>query len=270
MFRSDGIILQSGILDLPGIAHGFSTRFGGVSRLPYLASMNFATGKGDSSENVLKNTEVFVRKLSDGKYGAESVIVAPQLHSTIVSDVNEDDRGNGLLRASPYGCDGFITDRPGVIPIIRTADCVPILMAGMNKEGRPVVAALHAGWRGTAGGIVIEAVKKFGEYGVDPSALKASIGPHIGECCYEVGEDMKNEVASLRGREFADRHICEKEGKLYASLSQMNIELLAEAGVAEANIDVIRECTCCNNEKYHSYRKTGDKRGAMGSTVFII
>lgn len=270
MFRSDGIILQSGILDIPGVAHGFSTRFGGVSRLPYLASMNFATGKGDSEENVLKNVELFINRLSDGEYGAESVIVAPQLHSSIIKKIGKDDRGNGLLRTSPYGCDGFITNVPGVIPIIRTADCVPILMVGIDAKAKPVVAAIHAGWRGTAAGIVLEAIKMFKEYGVAESSIKASIGPHIGECCFEVGDDMKKEVASLRGEEFANKHICNRENKLFASLSQMNIALLVEAGVSEANIDVIRECTCCNNEKYHSYRKTGDKRGAMGSTIFIL
>ena len=99
--------------------------------------------------------------------------------------------------------------------------------------------------------------------------IRAAIGPHIGFCCFEVGEDLRDAVTSVRGAEFAKRHI--KDGtSLHADLTGMNVELLLAAGVLGEHIDASTECTVCLAEKYHSHRRGKGLRGAMGSLVAIL
>ena len=95
--------------------------------------------------------------------------------------------------------------------------------------------------------------------------IVAAIGPSIGECCYQVGEDMRDSVASLQGADFASRHVKERDGSLYANVSGINEEIMREAGVSE--IDVLSECTACKPWLYHSHRATGGKRGTMAAVI---
>lgn len=271
MFYSDGILKRSDLLRREGVMHGFSTRLGGVSEHPFTREMNLAFGREDPDGVVLKNAEIFARAVSRGALGADSAVCASQIHSVKVRYVTEVDRGDGYLIRPPAGepGDGFYTDRPGVLLTVRIADCVPILLLGERDDKTPVVAAVHAGWRGTVSGIAGEAVRLLATTGVPASAVRAAIGPHIGECCFTVREDFREAVIAARGSGFATRHVKETDGALHADLTGMNLEILSEAGVPGENIDVSADCTACAPEIYHSHRRTAGRRGAMGAGIVI-
>ncbi len=270
MFYTDGILVKSTLLEEEGMFHAFSTRLGGVSTHPDTTEMNVAPGHGDSDETVRRNVDILVRTASAGTYGADAALVTSQIHSAKVRLVGEANRGEGVIRSAGESCDGFVTDCHGVVPIVRTADCVPILLVGRKADGSAVVSSVHAGWRGTALGIAAEAVRKMVSQGADILSIKAAIGPHIGYCCFEVGDDLYTAVCELRGEDFARRHIRYEGERLHADLTEMNREILTSAGVLPHYVDVSDECTMCMSGKYHSHRKTHGKRGAMGSLVGIL
>ena len=281
MFIRDGIIYRSDVLSaVPGVLHGFSGRAGGVSVLEHTRSLNLTVGLGDPDETVRENTGIFCRAVSGGLFGAEAGVKAHQIHSTKIRLLDASHAGEGAVRTAAEGgeCDGFVTDAPGVLPMIRVADCVPILFAGL-KDGdpsRPVVAAVHAGWRGTAGGIAPKAVRLMREMGC--SSLRCAVGPHIGACCYEVGEDFVEAVASLCGREFASRHIRpvflpdgSRSPKPHADLAGMNRELLLGEGLADEQIDFSPDCTACSDPaSYYSHRRMKGVRGTQGAGIVIL
>lgn len=267
MFYDDGFVTRSTVLDVFGTVHAFSTRLGGVSTQPHTASMNIAPGHGDSDEIIVRNTDLLAGYL--GGFSAADTVCAHQIHSSRVRYIGAENRGEGTLREAGEDCDGFVTDVSGVVPIVRTADCVPIIMVAPREGNTPVVAALHAGWRGTVADIAGEGVRKMVSLGVKTEDIRAAIGPHIGFCCFEVGEDLREAVTSIRGADFARRHIREN-GALHADLTGMNRELLLVAGVLDAHIDASTECTVCLGEKYHSHRRGNGIRGAMGSLVAVL
>ncbi len=150
--------------------------------------------------------------------------------------------------------DALITSQPDVTVSVRTADCYPILL--VDPEVR-AVAVVHAGWRGTAGRIVARTLDRMRvEFGTDARQVFAAIGPGIGECCYEVGE----EVAAQFGRTAA--------GKL--DLAAENRKQLLSAGVAESRIELLSHCTRCDADRFHSYRRDGEQAGRMISFIGII
>ena len=160
------------------------------------------------------------------------------------------------LAVAESGCagdgDGLITAVPGLALSIRTADCYPILLADTRTRS---IAAVHAGWRGTAAGIVREAISKMKElYGVEPGSVVAAIGPGIGECCYEVGE----EVARRFGLERAGR----------VDLASANRQMLIDAGLAVSQIETLGVCTFCDS-RFYSFRREKDKAGRMISFIRI-
>ena len=162
---------------------------------------------------------------------------------------------NRVLLAQGSGCagegDALITQAPGLALSIRTADCFPILLADLRVGA---VAAIHAGWRGTVAGIAPETVRRMGaEFGTDPSDLFAAIGPGIGVCCYEVGD----EVARRFGQ----------PGKGKVDLAETNRAQLLECGVRAERIESIGRCTVCEPEIFYSYRRQGEKAGRMVSFI---
>lgn len=270
MFFSDGIIKRSSLLTAAGTAHGFSTKLGGVSSHPYTREMNLAKGREDADDVVIKNIDIFASAVSSGKYSSRDVVTAGQIHSSKVRYVTESERGEGVVRAAGEECDGFVTDRRGVMPIIRVADCVPILLCAAKEYGSPVVGAVHAGWRGTVSGIAAEAIELMKNLGAEPSSFKIAIGAHIMPCCFTVGEDFLEAVKAARGGAFAEKFIFFDGSSLRADLTGMNIEIIKDAGIDKENIDFSEDCTSCRSDLYHSHRKTGGKRGAMGAGIVIL
>lgn len=150
--------------------------------------------------------------------------------------------------------DALITAEPGTKLSIRTADCVPLLFADPVKR---VVAATHAGWRGTAGGIARRTVERMvSDFGCRAEDIRAAIGPSIGPCCYEVSEDV-----ALRFPGYAP--VC---GKTMLDLVELNRAQLIEAGVRE--IDAMRFCTRCDPEqRFHSFRRDAERSGRMHAAI---
>ncbi len=164
---------------------------------------------------------------------------------------------NQVLAVSQPGlageADALITYMPDLALSTRTADCYPILLADPRTRS---IAAIHAGWRGTAGRIVAETIAKMhSEFGSDPGDLHAAIGPGIGVCCYEVGEDVA-------------RNFC-RESRGNIDLAGINRHQLIESGVPAAQIHSVGRCTRCEPEVFHSYRRDGDQAGRMTSFISI-
>jgi hypothetical protein len=173
----------------------------------------------------------------------ESMANLKQIHSGIV------------LLGEQIGCagegDALVTSRAGVSVSVRTADCYPILLADDRNR---TVAAVHAGWRGTAAHIVVRALEEMQRlYGTKATDVYAAIGPGIGECCYEVGADV--------ARQFG----FEQAGRI--DLAAINRRQLLGAGVAEHRIDVLGGCTKCDANLFHSYRRDQMTAGRMVSYI---
>jgi polyphenol oxidase len=157
--------------------------------------------------------------------------------------------------AEQPGCvgegDALVTGQTGVPVSIRTADCYPILLADVRNR---TVAAVHAGWRGTAARIVDRTIQQMhARFGTEARDLWVAIGPGIGSCCYEVGA----EVARQFGLEAAGR----------IDLAEMNHQQLVQAGVAEGHIEVLGGCTKCDGQRFHSFRRDQERAGRMISYI---
>lgn len=181
----------------------------------------------------------------------ESMASLQQIHSSIT-----------LVADRPRGCagtgDGLIADQPGVTVSVRTADCFPILLADTRRR---VVAAVHAGWRGTVSRVVVETLEKMhARFGTDPADVWAAIGPGIGVCCYEVGAD----VASLLGVNSRD------ERSHYVDLATANRRQLVSAGVQETQIEMPSACTFCDAGQFHSYRRDRERAGRQISFIGVL
>lgn len=261
MFKYNFPVWQSDVLDIAGVGHAFSTREGGVSTESHTRTMNTGFFRGDSDSTVREN----IRLLCNYADISENVVGTPQIHSADIRTVTPENGGEGIVRDVPYPCDGFVTDCSGVSLIVRVADCAPVLLCGTRQDGTPVVGAVHAGWRGTAAGIAPKAAKMLFDMGAEQ--VHAAVGPCIHSCCYRVGEDMRDAVAALQGKAFADKHIKERDGALYADIAGMNEELLLSVGVER--VDILSECTACHPELYHSHRATNGVRGTMGAVIGI-
>lgn len=166
-----------------------------------------------------------------------------QIHSAVVL-------GAGGAGVAGDG-DALVTAQTGVPVSIRTADCYPILLADPRNFA---VAAVHAGWRGTAGRIVVKTIEQMrARFGTEAADLRVAIGPGIGGCCYGVGI----EVARQFGLESA--------GKI--DLAEMNHRLLVENGVAAERIEVLGGCTQCDAHLFHSFRRERESAGRMVSWI---
>jgi len=159
-----------------------------------------------------------------------------------------------LGRAGELGRgDALLENTPGSVVAVKTADCMPILLA---DERRRAVAAVHAGWRGTAAGIAARAVEAMhARFGTQAGDLHAAIGPGIGKCCYEVGP----EVAA----QFGER------GRAHIDLAAVNRAQLAGAGVPPEKIYMADLCTMCQAGEFHSFRRDKDAAGRLYSFVGI-
>lgn len=156
--------------------------------------------------------------------------------------------------------DGVVSDQPGVVVAIVTADCVPILMSSKNGA---VVAAVHAGWRGLAAGVVAAGVARVRELaGGQP--LYAVIGPYIGCCCYEVDAPVTNALRARFGGEFAASQITTRPGHARVDLGRLaRVDLLASGLEPEAVAALPDACTRCDAERFHSYRRDGSAAGRL-------
>ena len=253
-----------GITAAGGVAHGFSTRLGGVSEGMW-ASLNLGVRQGDDPDHVRENYRRFLAAIGgSGKQFA----MANQVHGAAVRTITTADIHDDPYGKVGYEADGLMTDLPGVALVVCSADCIPILF---YDPARRCVAAVHAGWRGTAAGIATAAVDRMKNvYGSRPEDILAAIGPGIGPDCFETHEDVPNAMTAALGTGVL-RHIKIKEnGKFAVDLKAINVMRLENAGLASDHIAVSSLCTSCNPDKFWSHRKLGTGRGSMAAVIQLL
>jgi polyphenol oxidase len=168
-----------------------------------------------------------------------------------------------ILIADRAGClgegDALISNQPGITLSVRTADCLPILMADTRNHA---VAAVHAGWRGTLLEIVPKTIVAMGrQFGTRPDDLVIAIGPGIGACCFEVGPEVAAQFSAL----FPERADLDRRTKI--DLVEANLRLLGRNGGSLRQIATSGLCTCSRADLFHSYRRDRDQAGRMLSTI---
>jgi YfiH family protein len=175
----------------------------------------------------------------------DSVSTLKQIHSNLVLLATQP----GILGEG----DALVTNHAGLAISIRTADCYPILLADTRNRA---VAAIHAGWRGTAAQIVVKTLEKMrDEFGTQPRDISAGIGPGIGVCCYEVGAEVSRQFGV--------------DVRTHLDLASENRKQLESAGVPTQNIEALDVCTFCDAERFFSYRRQKEKAGRMTSFIRI-
>ncbi len=231
----------------PAVVAAFSTRVGGVSPEPYGLNMSFNVG--DDRVHVIRNRELFFGRLH---IGLDELAIPMQCHSTNVVHVK-----------TPGGienCDGLVTQEFGLFLTVSVADCVPILL---YDPVRKAVAVLHAGWRGTADGIVKSGLNTMRTlFESLPADIIACLGPAAGECCYEVDE----EIAQRFSVQVVDR----SGSKPRVDLKKANRDQLVTLGVPKESIEIYTQCTIHESALFHTYRRDGKTAGRMMGVIGIV
>jgi YfiH family protein len=226
--------------DAPGpYVVGFSTRRGGVSEAPF-DTLNLGRLTDDDAERVAENR----RRLS-AELGSDADLLrhGRQVHGAVVR------RAEGTGEPG----DGLWTDTPGQPLLVFTADCLPVAIVRATGAP-PAVAALHVGWRGLLAGIVANAVAALGG-----GTLAAAIGPGIGPCCYEVGDEVAGPFRERYGGEVV------REGRLDLWLAAERA--LSAAGVADLHRTDL--CTSCNPDLFFSHRRDAGRTGRQGMIAYV-
>ena len=245
----------------PEICHFSSTRTGGCSSGNY-SSLNLGFNSGDAPQDVTANRKTLCTALG---INPGTIVFPKQTHTAtikmITSCFNElDERAQKQFLNET---DAVVTDLKGVCVAIKTADCVPILLFDSKQK---VVAAVHAGWRGTVQNIVKETIQLMAEkYGSSPSDLWAGIGPSISPEIYEVGEEVWSQFAS----EFYQATYPSKADKRLLDLWSANYHQLVNAGVPSEQIEAARICTYSNPDQFFSARRDGLKTGRMATGIML-
>jgi len=241
------------------VAHGFSTRQGGVSAGIY-QTMNLAFRR-DDPDSVRENYRRICGALG---IDAENIIFSHQRHHTNLRRVTESDRGKGLFRLRDYDdIDGLLTNEPSLVLTAFSADCVLLFFLDPVKKA---IALSHAGWRGTVAnmaGVTVAAMAR--EFGSDPADILAGISPSIGPCCFEVGPEVAD---AFRQAGYGDM-IQQRNDQITVDLWAVNRRQLLDAGLRETNIDVAGLCTMCHPELFFSHRLMGDERGSMAALLML-
>jgi polyphenol oxidase len=245
------------IADSLCVPHGFFTRRGGVSRGPF-ASLNCGLSVGDEPDAVLQNRGRAARAVGTAP---ERLVGLMQVHSDTVVEVTEPWRPGDGPRA-----DAMVTDRPGIALGIITADCAPVLLVDPEAG---VAGAAHAGWRGALAGVIEATVTAMCHKGARVPAIRAAIGPCIGQASYEVGADLRDAVLARDpqdARFFAAGH---RDARWQFDLAGYCASRLAAAGVA--SVSVLGVDTLTDEMQFFSHRRrTLAGGGPIGHQISII
>lgn len=265
-------VVHAQTLGEAGILHGFATRLGGSStayfhRDPRHIDENMEVDEnmegelnlGFTSSDTRGNVQGNRQHLLANVFGENRPLVTlHQVHSGVVHRVGH---ANASEEVVLHG-DGLMTDEPGIVLGIQTADCVPVLVADRQRS---VVAAFHAGWRGTLQRIVEAGISRMQEeFGSAPANLRAAIGPSIQQCCYNVGDEVRQQF--YKEFSYADA-LFSRNLKTHLDLAEANKRQLLAAGLSETTIEVIPLCTSCRTDLFFSYRA---ERGFTGRMLSVI
>jgi YfiH family protein len=227
----------------------FSTRLGGVSEPPF-DSLNLGLLTEDAEDAVAENRDRLAAALD---FAPNQVVFARQVHGTDLIEHPTELRGSFVASGAtkePWNgipeADGHVVRGPGIAPLVFVADCLPVALSGPNG-----VAMVHAGWRGLAGGILAAGAGAVG-------ATSAAIGPGIGPCCYEVGEEVLGVFSGLGDGIAAGRML---------DLPEVARRLLANAGVER--VESAGLCTSCEEELFFSHRRDRGRTGRQAGIAWV-
>ena len=245
---------------LAGFAHAFTTRLGGVSAPPFDA-LNLGGKWGDAPDSVAENRRRLRLAVGGGR-----LVVARQVHGPVIARVRAGDSTEAVARLE---ADGLCSDAPGVTLGVFVADCIPALLADPRTGA---FAAVHAGWRGTVAGVLPAAVRALAAaFGARPGDLRIALGPAIGPCCFEVGDEVVAAFGALfpdaRARGVVLPSPRGAPGKSHVDLKAANRLLLERAGVAPETIDAGPECTHCDRARFFSFRRDGSSTGQQMGVI---
>ena len=255
---------QSPVFDAAGaVRHAFTTRLGGASQGVW-TSLNLGFRRGDETGAVQENYRRVAAWLG---VDPARITATRQVHADTVIRVRPEDAGRGVTRPAGWECDALITDVPGVTLAAFGADCCVLLLCDPRHRA---VAAVHAGWRGTARDIAGKAVAAMtAAFGTDPADVLAAFGPSIGPCCFDTHEDVPRALLTALPGELARPYIAPLVGgKFSIDLPSINQALLARAGVPGDNVHQCRVCTSCRGDGlYWSHRRQGNERGVQAALI---
>lgn len=222
----------------------------------YPYSFSLALHTQEEPNAILHNRSAIEKALPNMHF-----VVANQTHSDHISIITHKKQSwlSEISQHAIENCDALITNQKGIMLTILTADCVPVLLFDpINK----VVAAIHAGWKGTQQAIVFKTVKKMQHtFNTDPTDIIAGIAPSIGKCCYEVDWNVAKHFKDI------DNAYENKGEKQMLDLPHINKIQLLNAGVKEEHIELSNLCTACEVDDYFSYRKEGGCSGRFMSMI---
>lgn len=244
--------------------HGISTKHGGCSLGQY-ASLNLGLHVEDEAEKVIANRRIFCEALG---MDSEKTTTCQQVHGSNVAVITEKQAGAGFLDFSQSipDTDALITNVPGVPLMLFFADCTPILLADPVHKA---VGLAHGGWKGTFGSIVAKAVEAMQDnYGSRPEDILAAIGPSIGSCCYQIGDDLAEKFRA-KFPEFQAEILSCPEGNIHLDLQRTNTLQLLQAGLKPEHIENAHVCTCCHSEQFFSYRADKGKTGRIAAIISV-
>jgi hypothetical protein len=213
---------------------------------------------GDLPEIYTTNRQQLADKLG---IEPEKLIFPRQTHTNCVAEINN------IPESELKDTDALVTATPGICICVQTADCVPILLFDPEKR---VIAAVHAGWRGTVKKIAAETVQKMvSQYQCDPAKIMAAIGPSISPAVYEVGDEVTEAFRQSIPNSEKVIHLTDT-GKYHVDLWAANREVLIESGLFSENIELAEECSFTDNNRFFSARKEGADTGRMVSGMMLL
>jgi len=245
--------LESALLREAGFRHAFFTRKGGVSQGAY-SSLSFSVAAGDSEANVQQNLEraAAVLGIASGR-----VHFLSQVHGRVAHTLTGHEVQGELVRREG---DALVSKAPGLACGVRSADCVPVLLADRRSGA---VAAAHAGWRGAVNGVVSSAVEALRAIAPAPDLI-AAIGPHISLAAFEVSEDVAEILLNAsRDPQIVDR----TQSNPHVDLRRMLRAELRALGLSHADIDDVPGCTVLQPEHFFSFRRDGKASGRHLSAI---
>lgn len=246
--------LESSLLLAAGFRHAFFTRGGGVSSGPF-TSLNFSVGVGDEAQLVEENLRRAAERLG---VDAERLYFLSQVHGREVREVDGSEPSRAVLELEG---DVVVSATPGMACAVRSADCVPILLA-CRRTGR--VAAIHAGWRGVAGGAVAAGVEALQRMAPGEVELIAAVGPHISGSAFEVSDD----VAATLLKCSPDADVVDRSRERpHVDLRRIVEAQLLSLGISPAAIDHVAGCTFGEPERFFSFRRDGKRSGRHLSAI---
>ncbi len=258
--RRNGLgFYQASHLDASGrLIHAFTTRQGGVSPPPF-HTLNLSISTGDKSAYVRKN-----RKILAGTFGLDpsTLLTVNQVHEADVLIVE----GSASEDLSEASWDAIVTQRPGIAIGVLTADCVPILMFDPENVA---VAAVHAGWKGTASDLLGKTIGTMvNRFRTRPERLRVGIGPSIGPCCYEVDDRVKS-TFSCHNDSWPKWARAVSHDRWMLNLSRVNVDLLLESGIRPENMVRFDICTHCHPHLFYSHRRDGRRTGRQMAFIML-